>query len=166
MSKFLAILKKEFFEMLPPTIFFLVVFQAVILARSVLVSESDFTMTTASAALIGALVVGKSILIADALPLFNWYREPKLIYNIVWRMFLYLTVVLIFQILEELIPLISKLGGLLPALQNFASEVNFPRFWATHLVFALFLMLWSFITALIEIIGREQLLQTLFGRAR
>jgi len=166
MKKFLAFLKKEFFEILPPTIFFLVVFQAVILARSVLVSESDFTMTTASAALIGALVVGKSILIADALPLFNWYREPKLIYNIVWRMFLYLTVVLIFQILEELIPLISKLGGLLPALQNFASEVNFPRFWATHLVFALFLMLWSFITALIEIIGREQLLQTLFGRAR
>jgi len=34
MKKFLAFLKKEFFEMLPPTIFFLVVFQAVILART------------------------------------------------------------------------------------------------------------------------------------
>jgi len=166
MSKFLAFLKKEFFEMLPPTIFFLVVFQAVILARSVLVSESDFTMTTASAALMGALVVGKSILIADALPLFNWYREPKLIYNIVWRMFLYLNVVLVLQILEELIPLISKHGDLVSALQSFASEVDFPRFWVTHLVMALFLMLWSFVTALIEIIGREPLLKILFGRAR
>ena len=164
MSKTLAFIRKELREMIPPTLFFLVVFQVLILVRSLLGSQGNFTMTTAAAALIGALVVGKSILIADALPLFRWYREPKLIYNIVWRMFLYLSVVLIFQILEELIPLVSKTGSLMAGVRSFFSEVNIPRFWATHLVLALFLTIWSFLTALIEIVGREKMLDSLFGR--
>jgi hypothetical protein len=163
MKKLFAFLKKESLELLPPTMFFLLVLQLTVLVRTVLVSESQFSMTTSTAALIGALVIGKSILIADALPLFRWFREPKLIYNTVWRVFLYLIIVLLFQVLEELIPLVSKYGGVGAALERFSSEVNVARFWVTHLMLALFLIIWSFTTTLIDIIGRQRLLQVLFG---
>lgn len=156
MSKTLAFLKKEFIEMLPPTIFFFAVFAIVLFARSLMGVADQFSMTTTSGVVIGALVVGKSVLIADALPLFRWFREPRLILNVFWRFLLYLLIVLMFQILEELIPLLSKYDGLAAAASQLGDEVHWPRFWATHLIFAVFLIHYTFMTALIDVIGSDR----------
>jgi hypothetical protein len=163
MSRILAFLKKELLEMLPPTIFFFVVLHVVVFTRSLIGEDSGVSMATAAAATIGALVVGKSILIADALPLFGWFRERRLIGNVAWRVFLYLCVVLLFQVLEELIPLISKYGGLTSASQHLLQEIHWPRFWATHLLLGVFLTLYSFGTALIGVIGGERCLEIFLG---
>ncbi|MGH0032197.1 MAG: hypothetical protein ACQGVC_20595 [Myxococcota bacterium] len=161
MSRTLAFLKKELLEMIPPTVFFLVVFHVVVLGRSLLGGGTAISMTTAAAATVGALVVGKSILIADALPLFRLFRERRLIYNILWRVFLYLCVVLVFQVLEELVPRAIESG--LPSLDQLAAEIDWARFWGTHLVLALFLVFYTVVTALIEIIGERRCLEILFG---
>lgn len=63
MSKALAFLKKEFLALLPPTIFFFVVFHTVVFGRSLIGVGSDFSVATSTAATIGALILGKSILI-------------------------------------------------------------------------------------------------------
>jgi len=65
-------------------------------------------LSSSAAATIGALIVGKSILLVDALPLYDWFSQKRLVYNIAWRIFLYGLMVLFFQFIEELIPLISK----------------------------------------------------------
>jgi len=166
MNKTLAFIKKEFLEMLTPTIFFFVVFEIILFARSMMGIEQQFSLTSTTAVIIGALIVGKSVLIADALPLFHWFSEPRLIFNVLWRVLLYLLVVLMFQILEELIPLLSKYDGLAAAASHLSDEVHWPRFWATHLIFAVFLVHYCAITALISVIGKNRFREVFFGRSQ
>ena len=70
-------LKDEFLEMLPSTIFFFVVFHIILFTRALMANQSGITIASSASATIGALIVGKSILIAGALPLFNWFRQNR-----------------------------------------------------------------------------------------
>ena len=131
MKKILMFLKQEFLEMLPPTIFFFVVFHIITFTRALMAKQYGIPIPSSVAATIGALIVGKAILIADALPFVNWFSQKRLIYNVAWRTFLYIIVVLLFQFLEELIPLISKYGSVGTALalnrrNNMASILGYP----------------------------------------
>lgn len=164
MSKTLAFIKKEFIEMLTPTIFFFVVFEIVLFARSLMGVEQQFSLMTTGGVIVAALIVGKSVLIADALPLFRWFRDPRLIINVFWRTLLYMLIVLMFQILEELIPLLGKYDGLTAAASHLHDDIHWPRFWATHLIFAVFLVHYSFVTALISVIGGDRFREVFFGR--
>lgn len=163
MSKALDFLKKEFLEMLPPTIFFFATFETVVFFRYLMESPAGFTLTTTSAAVIGALILGKSILIADALPLFNWFRNRRLVFNVLWRIALYMFVVLLFQVLEELIPLARKYGGISSGFERLSEEVHWPRFVATHIILAVFLTFYSVATAMIDVIGKERFFEAFFG---
>jgi len=89
MKKILIFLKHEFLEMLPPTIFFFVVFHIIAFTRALMAKQYGIAISSSAAATIGALIVGKAILIADALPFVNWFRQKRLIYNVAWRTFLY-----------------------------------------------------------------------------
>jgi hypothetical protein len=163
MSRVLAFLKKEFLELLPPTIFFFVAFHVVVFTRSLSGKDLGISMASSAAATIAALIVGKSILIADALPLFEWFRDKRLIYNVAWRVFLYLCVVLLFQMLEELIPLVTKYGGLASASGHLIDEIHWPKFWATHIVLDVFLVVYSVVTAMIGVIGGDRCLEIFLG---
>ena len=162
MNKALTFIKKEIFEMLPPTIYAFLVFSIVVFARSLMGDSSGLAMTTYTAALIAALIYGKSVLIADALPLFKWFKN-RMVMNVIWRTLLYMCIILLFQFLEELIPLWSKYGDFNTALSNFNEEVVWLRFWATHIILLLFISFYCFSTALITVIGHEKFVNVFFG---
>jgi hypothetical protein len=163
MKKALIFLKDEFLEMLPPTVFFFVVFHIILFIRGLMAEQYSLNPLSASVAVIGALIVGKSILIADALPVANWFRQRRLLYNIAWRTFLYLMIVLLFQFIEELIPLISKYGAISAASEHLVEEIKWPRFWATHILFVVFLVGYNLATGVIDAIGRNEILKIFFG---
>ena len=166
MKKAFIFLKHEFLEMLPPTIFFFVVFHLIHFARALMADQYVITITSSAVATIGALIVGKSILIADALPLLNWFCQKRLIYNVAWRIFIYVIIVLLFQFLEELIPLISKYGGILTASEHLIEEIKWPRFWATHILFILFLIFYNIASGVIGAIGRNKFIEIFFSSKR
>jgi hypothetical protein len=149
--------------MLPPTIFFFVVFHVIALTRTLMAKQYGITIASSAAATIGAFIVGKSILIADALPFVNWFRQKRLIYNVAWRTLLYVILVLLFQFLEELIPLISKYGAVSTASEHLIEEIIWPRFWATHILLIVFLGIYNVATEGIEAIGRQEFLKILFS---
>lgn len=165
LSATISFLKKEILELIPPTIFFFVVFELVVVIRSLLGSGLDVSMTSTGAALIGALIVGKSILIIDATPMFHWFSRPRLVVNVIWRTLLYVALALVFQVLEELIPLIRETGSWAAALSSFRDEVNWTIFWATHLFLAVFVSFYSLITTLLTLIGEDRALAALFSRS-
>jgi hypothetical protein len=70
MKKFLAFLKKELIELIPPFLFFLIVFHVMIFAKGIMQEHFGVKVTSALTATINALVVAKSILLAEALPFF------------------------------------------------------------------------------------------------
>jgi hypothetical protein len=159
MKRALTFLKHELLEMLPPTIFFFIVFHILAFVRTLMAKQYGITLSSSTAATIAALIVGKSILIVDALPLYDWFSEKRLIYNIAWRIFLYLIIVLLFQFLEELIPLISKYGTISTASEHLIEEIKWPRFWATHIILIVFIAFYNVATAVIGAIGRNKFLE-------
>lgn len=162
MSKTLAFIKKEILEMLPPTLYALVAFSIVVYARILMGSHPNLSLTNYTAAIIGALIVGKSVLIADALPLFKWFRK-RLIINVAWRVLLYMSIIFLFQLLEELIPLWSKYDSFISAASHLFDEVVWSRFWASHIILSMFIIFYSFITAMIGVIGYDQFIKVFFG---
>ena len=163
MKKALIFLKNEFLEMLPPTIFFFVVFHIIVFVRALMAEQYGITITSSASATIGALIVGKSILIANALPFFNWFRQKRLIYNVVWKIFLYVIIVFLFKFLEELIPLISKYGSILTASEHLIEEIKWPQFWATNIILIVFLVIYSLATEVISVMGRKELIEIFLG---
>jgi len=163
MKKALLFIKHEFLEMLPPTIFFFLVFHTVAFTRALMAEQYGITVASTAAATIGALIVGKSILIANALPFVNWFSQIRLIYNVAWRTFLYVIVVLIVQFLEELIPLISKYGAVSTAIEHLIEEIKWNKFWAIHILFIAFLIIYNTIVVAMEEIGQKRFLEILLS---
>ncbi len=158
-------IRKEFWEMLPPTLFFLVVFCLIVFTHDLMYAQSDVDMLSYAAALIGALVIGKSVLVADALPVWNIFdRQPKLAL-IIGRTFTYAIVALLFQFLEEFIPLARGGGSIAAGLNELPEKIHWPRFWGVHMQLIVFLLLYNIIAVLSEEIGRERLMRLLLGKA-
>jgi hypothetical protein len=163
-GKVVGFVKKEFIEMLPPTIFFLVAFSLVVFTRDLMFQDAGVGMLTYAAAAIGALIIGKSVLIADALPIWHRFDNSPRAALIVGRTIAYALVALLFQFLEELIPLARSEGSLAAGFDQLASEVNWPQFWGTHIQLVVLIGLYNIIAVIAEEMGREQFTQLLLGK--
>lgn len=164
MNKTFKFIKKEFLEMLPPTIFFFVVFHILFLIRSLIAQEYGFNTTSSIVATIGALIVGKAILIADNIRLLKLFQEKQLIHRVLWKVFIYTIMVFIFKYLEEVIPLISKYGSFSSANQHLIEEIKWPKFWTIQIFLIVFLIIYVSFVELIKIVGKEEFKEMVFGK--
>jgi chromate transport protein ChrA len=165
MHRALALIKKELLELLPPMLFFLLVFQLLSVVRSILEEQYDITAISTASAVISALVVAKSILLANATKVLHWFSKRRLIYNLLWRIALYLLIIMLFQYLEELLPLWSKTGSLAAAHHHIVDTIHWPHFWVSHIVLLIFVTFYALGVELINAIGPRQALR-LFTQAR
>jgi hypothetical protein len=153
MRNVLPFLKKELLELLPPMLFFLLVFLVLSVVRSVLEAEYNVTALSTASAVISALVVAKSILLANATPMLHWFNQHRLLYNVLWRILLYLLIIQLFQYLEDLLPLWSKTGSLVTAHQHIVDSIHWPHFWIAHLVLLIFVSFYAVGVELVNAIG-------------
>jgi hypothetical protein len=89
MSRLWEVMKHEFHEVLPPTIFFLVAFHIVVLDRILLLRQYGLSLTSVAGATVAALLVAKIVLITDKFPFVNRFPDKPLIYNVVWKTAIY-----------------------------------------------------------------------------
>ena len=163
MSKVWATVKHEFYEVLPPTIFFLVSFHIVVLDRALMLREYGLQLPALAGATVGALLVAKVVLIADKLPIINRFPEKPLIYNVVWKTVIYVGFSLLLHYLEHLIPLWWELGSFGPANAKLGSEIVWPHFWAIQLWLVVLIFVYCAMRELVRVIGRPRVLQIFFG---
>src|ERR1700755_80101 len=102
MSKLTATIRHEFFEMLPPTVFFFVILHIVALIRTLTTEGTGLSLQTSISVTIAALVLGKSVLLANLLPFINRFPEKPLIWNVGWKTAIYTLVALVVHYLEHL----------------------------------------------------------------
>src|SRR5271165_2760091 len=132
MSKVTAKIKEEFLALLPPTIYFFVALHIVALVRALLIKATGISaMSTASIA-VAALVLGKSVLLADLLPIINRYPQKPLIYNVAWKSTIYLLVSIFIHYLERLYDFSRQAGGLVAGNHKLFAEMVWPRFLAVQ----------------------------------
>ena len=98
-----AFLVHEFREILPPTIFFLIGFNLIVLTTNLIIADygaqfAGFMIATAS-----ALVVAKAVLVANAMPAIRRYDRAPLIQPILFKTAFYWVIVFFARLLERFV---------------------------------------------------------------
>ena len=163
MQKILKIIKHELIEILPPTFFFFMAFMVVIFSKKLMLEEYGIKFSGFVNAIIGALLVAKVLILADQIKFINKYPDKPLIYNVVWKTFIYLLATLVVQYIEEIIPLWCKYHNVQTAIQQGWDEIIWPHFWAVHIVFVFLLFLYVAFRELARTIGDKEFLHIFLG---
>jgi len=166
MTNILQKIKHEFLKVLPPTIFFFFAFNIVYITSVLMLRGLGIEVKSLLAATVLALIVGKVILIVDHLPFVNKFPDKPLIYNIIWKTFIYVLAVLLVRYLEHFIPFISEDGGVMAAHRHLVQEVVWPRFLAVQIWFLVLFFFYSVIVELVRVLGKERLIKMFFGQVK
>ena len=166
MSRLWEMMKREFYEVLPPTIFFLVAFHIVVLDRILLLRQYGLSLTSVAGATVAALLVAKIVLITDKFPFVNRFPDKPLIYDVAWKTAIYVAASLLVHYLEHLIPAWWRKGGFLPASRHLWEEMVWPHFWAIQLWLIVLIFVYCATRELVRAIGRKQVQMMFFGAPR
>jgi hypothetical protein len=163
MHKLRAIIKEEFFAILPPTIFFFVALHILTLIRVLMSEGSHYEPLSTMSIAIASLILGKSVLIADLLPPINRYPNKPLAYNIAWKTVIYLLMASIIHYLERLIDFARQAGGIVAGNEKLLAEIVWPHYWAVEII--LFVLILNYCTAreVVRVIGKQKTLRLFFG---
>jgi hypothetical protein len=163
MSKALEKVKEEFFKLLPPTLFFFVTLHIAALIRSLMVKGTGIETTTSVSVTIGALILGKAVLLADLLPAINRFPEKPLIYNVAWKTTIYLVVAAGLHYLENLIDFWRKAGNFVSANRDLLANIIWPHFLAIQLFLFVIIVMYVTMSELIRVIGLDRVKRMFFG---
>src|SRR5260221_10123515 len=102
-SRAVAFLIKELKELVPPTVFFAISFNLILLTTQLILAEYLIHFLSFLVATTSALVVGKSGLLADALPFFRRFDTAPMIQSVLFKTIVYWSVVFVVRFLEKLL---------------------------------------------------------------
>jgi hypothetical protein len=163
-SRVFAFIIKEIGEALPPIMFFAVGFSLIELTTQLFLDTYMVRIANYMVAATAALVVGKAVLVADALPFFRRFDSSPLILPILFKTGIYWLVVFVFRVLEHLIEYGAS-GGKLGGIREYR-ETHYPwsQFAAVQIwIFTLFLI-YTTAAELIAMFGATEVRRLLFGR--
>ena len=163
MTKLATTLKKEFFELLPPTIYFFVALHIVAFVRVLMLKGTGIAPSSSISIAVAALIMGKAVLIADMLPLINKFPNKPLVYNVVWKTVIYLLISVVIHYLERLIDFWRETGGFVAGNQKLLSEIIWPHFWAIQIILFVLIAAYCTMHELVRLIGKEKALRIFFG---
>lgn len=161
-KKIAATLWREAREMLPPALYFLVSFNLLVLTVQELDPAYGTTTVSYVTATIGALLVGKAVLLADVLPFFHRHAHRPLVYNTAWKAFLYFAVTLVLHLVERVITIARGRYGLVNGIEDVASHFNWPHFLVVQLWLALLLLIYSACREVVQALGPRRMFALFF----
>jgi len=156
-------LLREFLEILPPTIFFFIGFNLIVLTTNLILAEfggqfASFMIATAS-----ALIVAKALLVANALPVIRRYDRAPLIRPILFKTFFYWAAVFIVRLLEHWIKYLFSgqhvFGGFF---RHEMATFSWDRFFAIQLWILVLFLIYVTASELNHLFGEGELWHLLF----
>jgi hypothetical protein len=153
-----AFLLREFLEILPPTIFFIIGFNLIVLTTNLILADyggqfASFMIATAS-----ALIVAKALLVANALPVVRHYDRAPLIRPILFKTFFYWAAVFIVRLLEHWIEYLLSgqfvFGGFL---KHEIATFSWDRFIAVQLWILVLFLIYETVTEFNRLFGEGEL---------
>jgi hypothetical protein len=149
-----AFVKREFDDIWPPTLFFIIGFNFILLTTNLILSNYGEEFTTYLVATVGALVVGKVVPVVNATSLIRRYDRAPLIQPILFKTVFYWAAVFIARLIEHWVKYI------------FSEDYQFGRFvsheiasfsWSRFIA----VQLWIFVLFLVYMTAHE--FNRLFG---
>jgi hypothetical protein len=158
-----AFLLREFREMLPPTIFFFVGFNLIVLTTNLILADYSVAFASFMLATAAALVVGKSVLVANAMALLRRYDRAPLIQPILFKTVFYWAIVFVARLLEHWIRFTfvehHPLGTFLP---HMVATFDWRRFVAIQIWILVLFLIYVTASELNHLFGDGELRRVLF----
>jgi|tagenome__1003787_1003787.scaffolds.fasta_scaffold20946228_2 hypothetical protein len=155
--------KEEFLELLPPTLFFFVALHIVAFIHALMSRKTGIDLPTSASVTVAALVIGKSVLLADLLPFINRYPDKPLVWNVLWKTFIYFLMATALHYLERLYEFWKGAPDFVSANQKMLAELVWPHFWAIQILLAILILIYCVVTELSRALGKEKLRAMFFG---
>ncbi len=163
MSKFTAKIAHEFKELLPPTIFFFVMLHIVVIIRTLMIRGTGISSPTSLSVTIAALILGKSVLVANMLPFINRFPEKPLAWNAGWKTLIYTLVAIVIHFAENLYDFWKKAPDLATASHELVVAFNWAHFLAIQILLIVLITNYCMFAELARVIGRDRLKVMFFG---
>ncbi len=163
-SSAIGFIVKEFKELIPPTIFFAVGFNLVLFTTNLILGEYRLKYSSFLLATTGALIVGKSVLIAQAMPFFRRMDNGPLIRPVLFKTAIFFVAVAVVRIIEKLIEFLAHGGHLRGISQYVATTFKWDQFLAVQIWILTLFLIYTFFNELNSLFGDGELHKILFTR--
>lgn len=161
-SSTLAFVVKELKEMVPPTVFFAVGFNLIVLTTQLILDNYGVQFANFMLATTAALVVGKSVLVANAMPFLGRFNTAPLIWPVLYKAGVYFAVVSVVRFLEKLVEYMVH-GGTFAGITDYVTtHFTWDRFFAIQIWILVLFLVYTFITELNARFGDGELYRILF----
>ncbi len=162
--KLIQSIKQSYLHILPPAIFFLTAFGLLFVTRQFISREdSALSMPGFGVAVVGALLVGKVMLVIDKLPFIDRFPNKPLIYNILWKSTIYFSASLLVRCLRPIVPQVARHDSWDNAWAQFMNTTIWPEFWLIQMWLAVLFLVYGSLRELVRVIGRDRLMRLFFG---
>lgn len=145
------------------TVYFLVCFGIFLTLKKLLLEEYHVSVYVFHAAVIGALVVAKVVVLLEKTSFGNRFRHGSLIAHAMWRSLVYTAVVFVVTLAEHLVEAYLDQGDLEPAVAGLWASKDFDHLLAANLCVALSFLLYNTFTELDRRLGRGSIRRLLFS---
>jgi hypothetical protein len=140
-SRIGARLLHEAREAIPPTIFFFIGFNFIVFTTNLMLADYAVAVSSFMLATVAALVAGKAVLVANAIPYLRRYDRAPLIQPILYKTAFYWVVVFVARLLERFVHFSLKGNPPGDFISYLITTFSWHRFSAISLwIFALFLI--------------------------
>jgi hypothetical protein len=148
--------------MLPPTLYFFIAFNLIILTTNLIAHNYWFRLSGFLVATTTALVVGKSVLVANQIKLIERFRGAPLIQPILYKTIFYTLVVLVVRVVEQLVHFAVDAGGIGAGFQAAIAAFSWHRFAAVHIWLFTCFLIYVTATELGALLGEGQMFRLFF----
>lgn len=159
----LAKIKHEMWKMLPPTIFFFVMLNVVLLIRALLTRGTGLSLPTFATVLVSSLILGKAVLLANMLPFINRFPEKPLMWNALWKTVIYNIIATFIHYLERLHEAWKETHDWGAANHQLMTSMNWAHFWAIQILLLVLIFNYCVFAELARVIGVERLRRMFLG---
>jgi hypothetical protein len=155
----------ELRELLPPTLFFVVGFNLIVLTTNLILADYKVAFAGFMLATAAALVVGKAVLVANAMPWLRRYDRAPVLYPILFKTVFYWAVVSVARLLEHFIRFWlvehNPVGGG-SFVRHIAATFSWHRFAAIQIWILVLFLVYVTASEFNELFGQGELRRVLF----
>src|SRR6516162_5947314 len=149
---------------LPPTIFFAIGFYLIVFSMNLIMAQYYIRFGSFMLIIMGALIVGKSVLVADKMSFLCRFDTLPLIYPILFKTFVYWGFVFVARLLEALIHYVVDTGGIAGFGVDLVERFSWNHFAFVQIWVLVLFLIYCTVSELNSLFGYGELGRLLFHR--
>lgn len=156
-------LKVQIIHVIPAIIYFFIAFSLINITIGLMLDLHHYPFYPYFKIIIGAIIVGKLLLIVDSFSFINLFPNKPMIWNILWRMLIYNSVAILFRTSDLFFRLLYNFHGFTDLIRQLELTFLKDTFWAVQMwVFMVFLGYIIF-TEFSRVLGSHKMKEMIFG---